>query len=62
MYVEVPPVQLAVKVIVLPAFWVDGRTGEDVRVGIPRVGLTVTSLFIELAVDGDDALSDTNMQ
>ena len=61
-YVEVPPVQLAVKVIVLPAFWVDGRTGEDVRVGIPRVGFTVTSLFIELVVSAVVALSVTNMQ
>ena len=45
-----------------PAFWVEGNEGEDVKVGMPNAPFTVTSLFILLAVAGEDALSDTNMQ
>ena len=41
MYVEVPPVHEDVKVIVFPAFWVDGRIGLEVKVGMLNAGFTV---------------------
>ena len=41
MYVDVPPVHDAVKVMVFPAFWVDGRDGEEVSVGVVSAGLMV---------------------
>ena len=60
MYVDVPPVHDASKVIVLPTFCVDGSVGEEVKVGIPRV--TNTTSFDESCVSGVVALSVTPMQ
>ena len=37
MYVDVPPDQLAVNVIVFPTFCVDGRVGFEVKVGVPEL-------------------------
>ena len=50
MYGEVPPLHEASKVMVFPTFCVDGSVGEDVSVGIPRAGFTVTSLFMLFVV------------
>ena len=62
MYVDVPPDQLAVKVIVLPVFCVDGSVGVDVNVGVPRAVFTNTTSFEESRVTGVVALSVTPMQ
>ena len=50
MYVGVPPVHEAVKVIVLPDPRLAGNTGDEIRIGTDKAGFTVTSLFIEFVV------------
>ena len=62
MYVDVPPVQLAVNVIVFPTFCVDGSVGVDVNVGVPRAPFTNTTSFEDSCVTGVVALSVTPMQ
>ena len=62
MYVDVPPVHDAVKVIVLPTFCVNGRVGVEVNVGVPSGVFTNTTSFDDNCVSGVVALSVTNMQ
>ena len=62
MYVEVPPVHDASKVIVLPTFCVDGSVGVDVSVGIPSAEFTNITSFDDSRVTGVVALSVTPMQ
>ena len=45
MYVEVPPDQVAVNVITVPVFCVDGSDGDGESDGIPRALLGVILLF-----------------
>ena len=36
-----PPVDVAVKVIVFPFPWLEGSEGDDDKLGIPRAGFTI---------------------
>ena len=45
-----------------PVFWVDGRVGLDVKIGMPNVGFTVTTSFADSTVTGVEALSVIPMQ